>query len=440
MNEHEVRWTADAVKAIVSQFIGFMMDGYDLLLVTAMTNLLAKVFLPPSTPAWLSYFQLLFGYAFTLIGRPVGSAIFGNLGDKIGRRDTLIITIAGFSAMSALTGALPTYAQIGISAYIIFSAMRFIQGIFIGGEYAVGHTFSMEYAPIHRRGLASGIVQGAFSWGTALSAGVVAAFYALLGDQAMLSYGWRLVFLTGLIPAAVALYIRFGMKESPLFENIKTAGKVEKAPFFSIFKPPTLYTFLQVFVLMTGLFFSSYSLFNYANGILTGAGLSGGQAAFYYSMAGIFAAIAATFTGFISDYIGRRKAFLIAAAVTFVMAVPTFYLWYIGAKTGNLAYLWIGTVLAGWMTQWPWGLVPTYLSERFPTNKRSSGVGFGYSSGLFISAWMSIYSIWLAPVFKPIQGYVPWFTAAFFLMLASVLYGIAAAIGPETKGIRLSEI
>ncbi len=175
-----------------------------------------------------------------MIGRPLGSAIFGNLGDRLGRRDTLLITITGFSIMSALTAALPTYAEIGIAAFIIFLVLRFVQGTFIGGEYAAGHPFAIEYAPTKWRGLASGIAQGAFSWGgVALGGFVVALFVDALGIPAMKAYGWRYVFLTGLIPAAVAVIIRLTMKDSPIFVEAKQKNQLERIPFFSIFKPPT---------------------------------------------------------------------------------------------------------------------------------------------------------------------------------------------------------
>jgi len=348
-----------------------------------------------------------------------------------------MITILGYGIMSAVTAAIPTYAQVGWVAFWIYAVIRFILGIFVGGEYAAGHPFAMEYSAPRWRGLVSGIIQGGFSWGVALGGFVVSAFTAVFGIKAMYAYAWRYIFLTGLIPAVVAFVIRYTMPDTPIFQEAKERGQLEKVPFFSIFKPPALWTFLQVLVFMTGLFFSSYSMFDFATGIYTRAGLPEGLAAFYYGIMGIFAAIAATLWGFASDFLGRRRALIIAAVVSAVLAVPAYYTVYYSAVVRSVPLLVLGALLMGWLSQWPWGLVPVYLSERFATQRRGSGVGFGYSSGIFISAWMPLYSIPLYGVFHAIEGTNIWFVAAFWLILAGIIYGAAVAIGPETIGVDL---
>jgi len=433
-------WPKGARKAITAQFLGFFMDAYDLMLVTAMLPILAKVFASPAESALSAYLTVLAGYAVSLLMRPVGSAIFGNYADKIGRRKTLMITITGFSVMSALTGLIPTYAAIGIWAFVIFTVFRLIQGIFIGGEYAAGHPFAMEFAKKDRRGLVSGIVQSGFTWGVALSGFIVVGFYHLFGSAGMYSVGWRWAFISGLLPFVIVIFIRYFMPDSPLFTEIKEENKIEKVPFFTLFKKPVVYTFVQVFVLMVGLFFSSWSMFNATTGILTNAGLNAGDAALWYAIGGVFAAISAILWGFASDFIGRRRAFIIGAIATLIAAFPTYYFLYISALDKNYIWLIFAVLFEGLFTQWVWGLVPVYLSERFATQRRASGVGFGYSSGLFVGGWMPIFMILLAGPFHPIEGDNLWFMAGFFLFLAAILYGIAAFLGPETKEVNLREI
>jgi MFS family permease len=227
------------------------------------------------------------------------------------------------------------------------------------------------------------------------------------------------------------------MPDTPIFTEAKEKGQLERIPFFSIFKPPALWTFLQVLVLMTGLFFAVYSMYDFAVGIYTRAGLPEGLAAFYYGIAGIIEFVANIVWGLASDFLGRKPVFIISAIVSAVLAVPAYYLVYYSAVVRSVPLLVLGAFLMGFLSAATWGLVPVYLSERFATQRRGSGVGFGYSSGIFLSAWMPLYSIPLYGVFYFIEGTNIWFTAAFWLILGSIIYGIAAAIGPETIGIDL---
>ncbi|MGC8542325.1 MAG: MFS transporter [Vulcanisaeta sp.] len=137
--------------------------------------------------------------------------------------------------------------------------------------------------------------------------------------------------------------------------------------------------------------------------------------------------------GLASDYIGRRLGIVIAGVGSVIMAVPSFYLLYLGAYTRNISLLWIGTILVGWFTSWVWGIEPAYLTERSATVRRGSGVGFGYSSGIFLSSpIMPLLSIILYPLLHSM-----WIIAAIMLIIGSTLSAIGAYVGPETKGISL---
>ncbi len=205
-------------------------------------------------------------------------------------------------------------------------------------------------------------------------------------------------------------------------------------PFFSLFNTrERVLTFLQVMLVMTGMFYCSWSMFNYFVGIVESAGLPGGEAAFYYSMAGVIDAISLIIWGLVSDFSGRRLGIIIAGIGAIIMAVPSFYLLYLGAYTRNIATLWLGTVLVGWFANYVWGIEPAYLTERFATVRRGSGVGFGYSSGIFLSTpIMPLLSIILYPILHSM-----WIIAAIMLIIGGTLSAIGAYIGPETKGVSL---
>ncbi len=161
----QLKLSADAKKAMVSQFLGFGLDAYDMAMVVVMAPILTKFFISPTGSAAWQITKILLLYSITMAARPVGSAFFGHYADKIGRRWLLMFTIAGVGVMSLLAGFLPTYAHVGGWAYLLFSMLRFLMGCFFGGEYAVGHTFAIEHAPREKRGKVAGFVQSGFPMG-----------------------------------------------------------------------------------------------------------------------------------------------------------------------------------------------------------------------------------------------------------------------------------
>ncbi|WP_338598280.1 MFS transporter [Sulfolobus tengchongensis] len=436
------RFSSDSAKAIISQFVGFLLDSYDLTMILSIAPVLAKVLLPPES-ALLATFNVILSYSLTIIFRPLGSAIFGNLGDKIGRRADLIITVIGLGLASALTSALPTYAQIGIWSFILFVLIRIVVGIFAGGEYSAGHPFAMEWTPYKWRGLISGLVQGGFSFGAALAAVVEGAFIDIYGLSGVENFAWRYVFLTALAPAVIALAIRLSMKETPVFEDVKNKNLIRRTPFFDLFRKPYRRDFLQVMLYMTGMFFFAYSLFAYVPAILEHqpSTFSLGTAETIYSF-GTYAAFAgALFFGAMSQYLGRRRLTIIWAILTFILSIPVYYLLFNSAKVGNFVIASLASILIGIITQGPWGIIPIYLSERFKASMRASGVGFGYSSGIFIGGWFSIYvPLMHNYLFTSIDTPTNiWFSTAVLLMIGAVLVGIGQYIGPETLGTKLVE-
>lgn len=259
----------DTKQAMFSQFLGFGLDAYDMAMVLIMAPILIKVFVSPKGSAAWQYIVIVFTYSITMAARPVGSAFFGHYADKIGRKMLLIATIGGVGVMSFIAGFMPTYAQCGVWAYVAFCCLRFLMGCFFGGEYAVGHTFAIEHAPQAKRGRISGFVQSGFPLGYVAASLVFAALSASLSKEAMLAYGWRIAFMSGVVPVFLALYIRRTVHESPEFEKAKREGTIEKAPFLSLFRPPQLWTFLQVFFFMTGLFLTDYAVYGFLPNILT---------------------------------------------------------------------------------------------------------------------------------------------------------------------------
>jgi MHS family proline/betaine transporter-like MFS transporter len=433
----------DTKKAMFSQFLGFGLDAYDMAMVVVLAPILTKLFIAPGGSLAWQYTKVLLLYSITMAARPVGSAFFGHYADKIGRRWLLMFTIAGVGVMSLLAGFLPTYAQMGGWAYLLFSILRFLMGCFFGGEYAVGHTFAIEFAPRGRRGAIAGFVQSGFPLGYVFASLVVALISHLVGDAGMLAYGWRIAFMTGVIPVFLAFYIRTTLHESPEFVKAKAAGKVEKAPFFTLFKPPQLWAFLQVFVFMTGLFLTDYSVYGYLPSILRlgGRGFNTTTYSLIYGFALFLSFLGYNFYGWLSDKTGRKILTQWYCVFLVVFAVPVYYVLYHAAVARNLGMAILGCCMAG-MLKLAWGMLPAYLCERFPTKTRATGVGFGYSAGALLGAWFNIYVLLAHKIsfIGAIEGKDLWLSPAVILTIGAIMTWVSLLFSPETKDLELDQV
>jgi MFS family permease len=316
-------------------------------------------------------------------------------------------------------------------------------GCFFGGEYAVGHTFAIEHAPQPVRGAIGGFVQSGFPLGYVLASLVFAGISAAISKAAMAGYGWRIAFATGIVPVFLALYLRSTLHESPEFEKAKQRGTIEKAPFFSLFKPPALWTFLQVFAFMTGLFLTDYSVYGFLPNILTlgGRGFDTTTYSLIYGFALFCAFLGYNAYGWISDRTGRKKLTQWYCLFLVAFGVPVYYVLYHAAIRRNVWMAVLGTTMAG-MLKLAWGIVPAYLCERFPTSRRAAGVGFGYSSGALIGAWFGVYVWWAhkIPAISRIEHQDMWLSPAVILTVGAALTFASLLFSPETKDVELSEI
>jgi len=437
--------TKDAKQAMISQFLGFGLDAYDMALVIVMAPILTKVFASPGQSGAWQYLTIVLFYSITMAARPIGSALFGHYADKIGRRNLLILTIAGVGLMSGLSALAPTKDQVGVgTAFLIFGLLRLVMGIFFGGEYACGHAFAIEHAPKSRRGAIGGFIQSGFAFGFASASFVVLAFSLALGEAAMQNYGWRIVFATGILPVIAALWVRTSLVESPEFKRVQACGKIEKAPFASLFKSPTIWVFLQVFFFMTGLFLTDYAIYQFIPGILKGKNkFNLVEYTQIYGLALLCAAIGYNIYGRISDKLGRVKLTQYYCVLIALMGIPLYQLIINAAVSRNFKLALFGAVIAG-MFKIHWGILPAYLSERFPTNKRSVGVGFGYSAGALVGGAGITPLVALfhsIPAISSVEGAGElWLSASIALTIGAVITFISLMFSPETKDVELSEV
>ncbi|HZL59658.1 MAG TPA: MFS transporter, partial [Stellaceae bacterium] len=301
-------------KAVIASTIGTTIEWYDFFIYgTAAGLVFGKLYFPNEAP--LAGTLAAFGtYFIGFIGRPIGAAIFGHYGDRIGRKATLIATLLCMGIATFLIAFVPTYASIGIWGAILLTVLRMFQGIGVGGEWGGSVILSMEWARSHgNRGLIASWPQFGVPAGLFLSNLVILVVSSYTGDQ-FLTWGWRIPFVLSILLVAVGLWIRLGILETPIFQKLITQRKIEKAPVLEVIKKQPKEIILSAFLRMAEQApFYIYTAFIFAYGtgtlhmsrdLLLTAILVGACVSF----------VTIPLSGHISDKIGRKKMYLIGSA------------------------------------------------------------------------------------------------------------------------------
>ena len=217
-------------RILLASLAGTTIEFFDFYIyATAAVLVFPKLFFPASDPASATL-QSLATFALAFFARPVGSAVFGHFGDRIGRKATLVAALLTMGISTVVIGLLPTYASIGMAAPIILLAIRILQGLALGGEYGGAAVYVAEHVPDARRGFYTSFIQITATLGLFVSLAVILIVQNFMGKEAFSSWGWRIPFLISIFLVGISLYIRLRMKESPIFQQIKTAGMTSTAP------------------------------------------------------------------------------------------------------------------------------------------------------------------------------------------------------------------
>jgi MFS family permease len=357
-------------RALFGGTIGWMVDVFDLTLVLFVTNIIASAFFPPVSPT-LQLLYVFSTYALTLLARPLGGIIFGHFADKIGRRIIMIITLLGLGISTALTGVLPIYSETGIIATLLFVLLRLVVGIFVGGEVAGSHLIAIEESKKEYRGMSSGVLQSGYYWGYALAATVFLALVNYFGSN-FSTTGWRYGFYIGLLVAVMGIILRIAVGESSLFSSIKQRGEIEKVPIAVLFKSYGSDT-LKVLLLLCGIYWVAYATLGFLPTFL-GTYLNYSRPFVLNSLvyAAILGAVLTIFGGTISNFIGRKRSFIIFIILGVILAYPSILLLY----SKNLVLVSLGAGLLVGIVGMSGGVMLAHIAELFPTKVRGSAVGF----------------------------------------------------------------
>src|SRR5437868_1186930 len=386
---------SDQWHAVAASFLGWTLDAFDFFVLVFLVDTLAVQFKVPKS--WI-----VGTLTATLAMRPVGALLFGVLADRYGRRKPLMANVVFFSVVELLCGFAPSYT--------VFLVLRTIYGIGMGGEWGVGASLAMESAPPERRGMLSGVLQSGYSIGYLLAA--VAARFVLP------AWGWRAMFWVGGVPALLAFYIRFRVKESRAWEQhraptiraiVRTSGKHWKI-------------FLYLVLMMTLMNMLSHGTQDlYPDFLKSAHGVPPITVSYLAMLYNVGAVLGGILFGHMSERVGRRYGMLAALVLSLAM-IP---LWAFGGGLGALA---TGAFLMQVGVQGAWGIIPAHLNELSPDAVRGLMPGFAYQIGILFAS--------LTPTVEYLLrdriGY-QWAMAGFEIAVIAVL-GVTLALGPERRG------
>ncbi|MBV8736607.1 MAG: MHS family MFS transporter [Alphaproteobacteria bacterium] len=361
-------------RAVVAGTVGTIIEAYDFLLYVIVAPLVfAKLYFPSSAP--LAGILQAFGiYAVGFIARPVGAALFGHYGDRIGRKVTLISTLLLTGLSTFAVGFIPGYASIGIWGAVILTVVRFIQGIGIGGEWGGATLIAMEWARTNaHRGFITSWPQWGGPAGLFLANLAVLAFSAISGDQ-FLTWGWRVPFWLSIVMVGIGMYIRLGILETPVFSRLLEQRRVERTPVLEVIKRQPKQIILTALCRMAeqGPFYV-YAAFVFVYGTKV-SGMSRDFLLTAVLVATIFSAVTTPLAGHISDRIGRKRMYLIGAATTGVFAFIYFTM--MNSMVPGLIFLAI--VLSFVPHDMMYGPQAALIAECFTPRLRYSGSSLGF--------------------------------------------------------------
>src|SRR4030081_2966396 len=221
-------------RVVIAASVGNIIEWYDFYIFGSLASILAVKFFEKGHPvaAFLSTVAI-FSVGFLI--RPLGAFVFGWLGDKVGRKDTFILTLTGRGVSTAIIGMVATYAQIGLAAAFILFALRLIQGLCLGGEYGGAITYVAEHVKDERRGYYTGWLQTSPTLGIVVSLAVIIATRQYFGNTEFDAWAWRIPFLVSFLLVAIAIYIRLQLQETPIFQDIKAKGQMTRNPWKEAF-------------------------------------------------------------------------------------------------------------------------------------------------------------------------------------------------------------
>ena len=394
-NEQEITPVNSRSKVVIASLIGTAIEFFDFYIyATAAVIVFPHIFFPQGDPT-AATLQSLATFAIAFVARPIGSAVFGHFGDRVGRKVTLVASLLTMGISTVLIGLLPGYNSIGVMAPLLLALARFGQGLGLGGEWGGAALLATENAPPRKRALYGSFPQLGAPIGFFFANGTFLLLSWLLTDEQFMSWGWRIPFIFSAVLVLIGLYVRVSLHETPVFAKIAAAKKQVKIPLGTLLTKHVRVTVLGTFIML-----ATYTLF-YIMTVYsmtfstspTGLGMPRNEVLWMLMMAVIGFGVMVPVAGLLADKYGRRKSMI---AITTLIILFALFVFPPLLGSGNpalvMAYLLIGLSLMG-LTFGPMGAL---LPELFPTEVRYTGASFSYNVSSILGASVAPYiATWL---------------------------------------------
>ncbi|MGX1106066.1 MULTISPECIES: MFS transporter [Bradyrhizobium] len=411
-SEHQLQMR----RAVIASTVGTAIEWYDFFLYSTVTGLVfAKLFFPHSDP-WVGTLEAFAIYAVGFVARPIGAAIFGHYGDRIGRKSTLIATLLLMGLATAAVALVPTYSSIGIWGAVILTVLRFIQGVGVGGEWGGSVLMSMEWARNDRsRGLIASWPQFGVPCGLFLANLAVLAFSQMSGDQ-FLAWGWRIPFALSIVLVGVGLYIRLGILETPVFTRLLAERQLDRTPMLTVIRDHPKEILLSAFARMSEqapFYIFTAFVFSYGVGTL--------HVSRDFLLTAVLAASVLSFVsiplcGHISDQIGRKNMYMIGAAVTGVFG----FIYFAMLNTGSETIIFLAIFLSLIPHDMQYGPQAALIAESFTGRLRYSGASLGYQLASVIAGGPApLIATWLFGTFHSATAIAAYIAACAIITLVA---------------------
>ncbi|MDV3129054.1 MHS family MFS transporter [Mycobacterium sp. 21AC1] len=427
--------TSKLRRVVAASMAGTVIEWYEFLLYSASSALVfGTLFFPESDNALDGVINALLIYAVGFIARPLGGLVFGYFGDRVGRKKLLQVSLLLVGASTFAIGCIPGYASIGMLAPLILVALRFLQGVGVGGEWGGAVLLVAEHSPNESRSFWTSWPQAALPLGNFVATLVLMGLSFVMPEAAFLSYGWRIAFWLSALIVIVGYYIRTKVDEAPLFVEAREAAEKSAEPTPSALQVIKKYP-RQVLIAMGArvaenimyqmvvTFSITYLAFTIGSTTTEILGLILGAHAIHFIVVPLF--------GRLADSWGRKPVFLLGS----VLAIGWGFVGFPLLSTGNDFFIFLGITLGLLVHGLMYAPQPAMMAEMFPTRMRYTGVSLGYQV-------TSIFAGSLAPFISTslLRSYESWVPVACYLAVAAVISTVAVSFLTETKGIDLADL